>query len=44
MEKAAFDIGTYAMYLGAVYPIVILICVLGLTLLKQPAKEKELVH
>lgn len=44
MEKAAFDIGTYAMYLGAVYPIVILICVLGLALLKQPAKEKEFVY
>lgn len=43
MEKAAFDIGTYAMYLGAVYPLVILIAVLGLVLVKQPEKESETV-
>lgn len=41
MEKAAFDIGTYAMYLGAVYPVVILVSVLGLLLWKQPTKEKR---
>ena len=41
MEKAAFDIGTYSMYLGAVYPIVVLVSVLGIMLWKQPAKEKQ---
>ena len=35
MEKAAFDIGTYAMYLGAVYPVVVLICMLGILLLRN---------
>lgn len=35
MEKAAFDIGTYAMYLGAAYPVVVLVCVLGPVLLKK---------
>jgi len=40
MEKAAFDIGTYAMYLGAVYPLTVLISVLGLALFKCPIKEK----
>ncbi len=30
MEVAAFDIGTYAMYLGAVYPVVITVAGLGL--------------
>ena len=39
MEKAAFDIGTYAMYLGAVYPVVILVCVLGLALLGKTEKQ-----
>ena len=33
MEVAAFDIGTYAMYLGAVYPVVVLFGVLGTSLM-----------
>ena len=39
MEVAAFDIGTYAMYLGAVYPIVVLVAMLGLSLLKRIEKK-----
>ena len=35
MEVAAFDIGTYAMYLGAVYPVVVLVCVLALSMLSS---------
>ena len=38
---AAFDIGTYAMYLGAVYPVVVLVAVLG-TILFFNLKKKDL--
>ena len=41
MEKAAFDIGTYAMYLGAVYPVVILIAVLGIALWAKPVSDEK---
>ena len=41
MEVAAFDIGTYAMYLGAVYPIVVLVSALG-TILFFSLKKKDL--
>ena len=37
MEVAAFDIGTYAMYLGAAYPVLVLFCVLGLCLADKKA-------
>ena len=40
MEVAAFDIGTYAMYLGAVYPVVVLFGVLG-TVLFFNLKKKD---
>jgi hypothetical protein len=40
MEVAAFDIGTYAMYLGAVYPIVVLVSVLGLAMLRYTKPNK----
>lgn len=39
MEVAAFDIGTYAMYLGAVYPIVVLVSVLGVVLFSDIQKK-----
>ena len=35
MEVAAFAIGTYAMYLGAAYPVVVLVCALGPALMKK---------
>ena len=39
MEVAAFDIGTYAMYLGAAYPVLVLFCVLGVCLAGSPKNQ-----
>ena len=39
MEVAAFDIGTYAMYLGAVYPVVVLFGILGTMLMSNLKKN-----
>ncbi len=35
MEIAAFNIGFYTMYLGAVYPLIVLVCFFGIVLYKQ---------
>ena len=39
MEVASFDIGTYAMYLGAVYPVTVLVSVLSVALFTRLKKK-----